>query len=80
MEEVSLKLPEQNYNFSAQAGFIGGSPFASSAIFNHKTGKFDKLCGGYTTLEISEPCRKILKAFIEKLKVSHPTWDYCERF
>ncbi len=73
-------LPNDNYNFSAQAGTINGNAFASSAIFNHETGQFDLLCGGYTTPEIAEPCRQILSNFIQDLRISHPTWDFCVRF
>jgi hypothetical protein len=72
-------LPAQNFNFSAQAGTINGNYFASSAKFNHLTGQFDLLCGGYTTQEIAEPCIQILNNFIEDLKVTHPDWDYCVR-
>ncbi len=72
-------LPNDNFNFSAQAGTIDGAWFASSAIFNHETNQFDLLCGGFTSQTIAEPCRQILSNFIQDLRESHPDWDYCIR-
>lgn len=77
---TNVGQPAQNFNFSAQAGTINGSWFASSAKFNHLTGQFDLLCGGYTTQAIAEPCRQILDNFFNSLQITHPTWDYCVRF
>lgn len=77
---TNVGLPNDNFNFSAQAGTINGNPFASSAIFNHETGQFDLLCGGYTTAEIAEPCAQILNNFFDRLRTLHPDWDYCVRF
>ena len=77
---TNVGQPAQNFNFSAQAGTINGNWFASSARFNHITGQFDLLCGGYTTQQIAEPCRQILSNFIQQLRSTHPDWDYCVRF
>ena len=77
---TNVGQPSQNFNFSAQAGTINGQPFRSSAIFNHLTGQFDLLCGGYTTAEIAEPCRQILDNFFNSLQNTHPTWNYCVLF
>lgn len=77
---TNVGQPAQNFNFSAQAGTINGQPFRSSAKFNHQTGQFDLLCGGYTTAEIAEPCRQILDNFFQSLQNTHPDWNYCVRF
>ena len=77
---TNVGQPAQNFNFSVQAGTINGNPFASQARFNHLTGQFDELCGGYTTAENASNCALILKAFIQQMKASHPSWDYCVRF
>lgn len=77
---TNVGQPAQNFNFSAQAGTINGNWFASSAKFNHLTGQFDILCGGYTSQAVAEPCRQILSNFIQQLRSTHPDWDYCVRF
>jgi hypothetical protein len=77
---TNVGQPAQNFNFSVQAGTINGLPFASQARFNHLTGQFEELCGGYTTAENGSNCALILKAFIQQMKASHPSWDYCVRF
>ncbi len=77
---TNVGQPSQNFNFSAQAGTINGNPFASCAKFNHLTGQFDKLCGGYTNAQNASNCSQILHAFINQMRNSHPTWDYCVRF
>lgn len=77
---TNVGQPSQNFNFSAQAGTINGNPFASKARFNHLTGQFDVLCGGYTSAQNASNCAQILHAFIQQLRDTHPTWDYCERF
>ena len=74
---TNIGQPSQNFNYSAQAGTINGLPFRSHAKFNHLTGQFDVLCGGYTTAEIAEPCRQILSNFIQQLRNTHPQLDYC---
>lgn len=70
-------LPDYDFNFSAQAGFVDGQPFAGSDLFNHKTGLFEFRCGGTTTRAISESCTKILSTFIKQLRQSKPKADYC---
>lgn len=70
-------LPDFDFNFSAQAGFVDGQPFAGSDLFNHQTGLFEFRCGGTTTRAISEPCTKILSTFITQLRQSRPKADYC---
>lgn len=77
---TNVGQPSQNFNFSAQAGTINGNPFASFAKFNHLTGQYDKLCGGYTNAQNASNCSQILHAFINQMRNSHPTWDYCVRF
>ncbi len=77
---TNVGQPSQNFNFSAQAGTINGNPFASKARFNHLTGQFDVLCGGYTSAQNASNCAQILHAFIQQLRNTHPTWDYCIRF
>src|SRR5687768_4710126 len=62
---TNVGQPSQNFNYSAQAGYINGLPFRSHAKYNPLTGQFDVLCGGYTTAEIAEPCRQILANFIQ---------------
>lgn len=77
---TNIGQPSKNYNFSAQAGTINGNPFASKAKFNHLTGQFETLCGGYTNAQNASNCAQILHAFIAQMRASHPTWDYCIRF
>lgn len=77
---TNIGQPTKNYNFSAQAGTINGNPFASKAKFNHLTGQFDVLCGGYTNAQNASNCALILHDFIAQMRASHPTWDYCIRF
>jgi hypothetical protein len=66
-------------DYSIRAGTINRSSFASSAIFNHNTGQFDVMCGGYTTPDIAESCTRILSQFIQGLRRTHSDWNYCER-
>ena len=77
---TNVGQPSQNFNFSVQAGTINGLPFASQARFNHLTGQFDELCGGYTNAQNASNCAQILHDFIAQMRNSHPTWDYCIRF
>ena len=77
---TNIGQPTKNYNFSAQAGTINGNPFASMAKFNHLTGQFDELCGGYTNAQNASNCAQILHDFIAQMRSTHPTWDYCVRF
>jgi|GEM_PF-6941271 len=77
---TNVGQPTQNYNFSAQAGTINGNPFASKAKFNHLTGQFEELCGGYTNAQNASNCALILHDFIAQMRSTHPTWDYCIRF
>jgi hypothetical protein len=73
-------LPAKNFNYSVQAGTIDGKPFRSSAIYNHLTGQYDLLCGGYTTSAIAAPCVQLLDSFLQDMRTRHPAWDYCVRF
>jgi hypothetical protein len=73
----SAGRPFNDFNFSAQAGYHNGAPFASSAIFNNKTQRYEWNCGGLTTKEIAEPCTRILKEFISRLNRERPDWNHC---
>ena len=77
---TNIGQPARNDDFSAQAGTINGIPFASKAKFNHHTGQFEVLCGGYTTAQNAKNCALILHDFIHQMRCSDPNWDYCVRF